>query len=86
VARQLLDPLQGDRVLLAVLKLSLGDLGRLRHFSDVAANDFRNVLTWAETPRLAGEPATYDELRDRESSRDLIADCPKTPVMRSQFT
>jgi hypothetical protein len=63
--RQVLDPLQGDRVLQAVLKLSLGDLGRLRHFSDGAAIDSRDVLTWAEAPRQAGEPASYDELRER---------------------
>ena len=64
-ARKVLDPLQDDRVLQAVLKLSLGDLGRLQHFSDIAAVDIRDVLTWAESPSREEEPASYDELRER---------------------
>jgi hypothetical protein len=56
---------RGDQVLQAVLNLSPGDLRRLRHFSDVAAIDSRDVLIWAEAPRQAGEPASYDELRER---------------------
>lgn len=64
-ARQVLDPRQEDRVLQAVLTLSLGDLGRLRHFSDIAAIDVRDVLAWAESPSPEGEPVSYDELRER---------------------
>ena len=63
-ARQVLDPRLEDRVLQAVLTLSLGDLNRLRHFSDVAAVNARDVLAWTESP-VTGEPASYDELRER---------------------
>jgi hypothetical protein len=64
-ACQILRPEQGDRVLRAVLKLSRGDLDRLQHFSDVAATDERDVLTWAESPSRSAEPASYGELRER---------------------
>jgi hypothetical protein len=63
-ARQVLDPRLDDQVLQAILTLSLGDLERLRHFSDVAAVDARDVLVWDGSP-VAGEPASYDDLRER---------------------
>ena len=37
-----------ERVQLAVLKLSGGDIERLRHGLDVARQDYRDVLYWAE--------------------------------------
>ena len=37
-----------DRVRRAILKLSEGDLGRLRHFREQADKDYRDVLWWAE--------------------------------------
>jgi hypothetical protein len=64
-ARAILRVEQGDRVLLAVLTLSEGDLGRLQHFSDAAAADFRDVLYWAEHPTTENEPRSYEELRKR---------------------
>ncbi len=54
-----------DRVRRAVLRLSEGDLTRLRHFSASAAQDYRDVLMWAENPPEADEPRTYAELRER---------------------
>jgi lipopolysaccharide export LptBFGC system permease protein LptF len=41
------------RVQLAVLKLSLGDLGKLRQYVETARTDYRDVLFWAETPQQA---------------------------------
>ena len=38
------------RIQLAVLKLSEGDLDRLAHYAEVAQQDFRDVLAWAEYP------------------------------------
>lgn len=39
-----------ERVRAAVLKLSEGDLRRLRHFVTAADKDYRDVLWWAEEP------------------------------------
>jgi hypothetical protein len=64
-AREILNPSQDDRVLLAVLALSEGDLERLQHYADAAEADYRDVLYWAETPRQPDEPRSYDELRER---------------------
>ena len=64
-ARRILNPIRGDRVLRAVLALSAGDLDRLRHFTEVAESEPRDVLRWAETPLRPGEPDSYEELRDR---------------------
>lgn len=49
-ARAVLRPEQPERILLAVLVLSGGDLERLRHFSAAATADYRDVLYWAESP------------------------------------
>jgi hypothetical protein len=54
-----------ERVRRAVLTLADGDIGRLRHFIDVAQQDYRDVLYWAEYPREPLEPRTYEELRER---------------------
>jgi hypothetical protein len=54
-----------DRVLLSILRLSEGDVERLRHFADVARRDWRDVVLWAETPRHEGEPTSWPELRRR---------------------
>jgi hypothetical protein len=64
-ARGLLNPRQDDRVLLAVLSLSEGDLERLRRYAEAAEADYRDVLYWAETPRQRDEPRSYEELRER---------------------
>jgi hypothetical protein len=64
-ARAILHVEQADRVLLAILALSDGDLGRLKHFSDAADADVRDVLYWAEHPPTDDEPRSYEELRER---------------------
>lgn len=38
------------RVQIAILRLSEGDLTKLRHNIDVAIQDFRDVLWWSDTP------------------------------------
>ena len=37
-----------ERVQLAILKLSNGDMGKLEHYCAMAKDDFRDVLYWAE--------------------------------------
>ena len=54
-----------DRVRRAVLNISNGDLGLVRHFTDVAGEDFRDALYWAEYPADPDQPKTYGELRAR---------------------
>ena len=39
-----------ERVQLAILKLSGSDIEKLRHDLDVARQDYRDVLYWAEYP------------------------------------
>lgn len=39
-----------SRVQVAILKLSDGDLGKLRHNIDIARQDYRDVLWWSELP------------------------------------
>jgi hypothetical protein len=73
-ARRIIEPVHDARVLAAVIALAEGDLGRLRHFSEAAQSDFRDVLYWAEGPPMQDEPKSYEELRRRlrlppESSR-----------------
>ena len=53
----------GQRVCLAVLKLSQGDEERLFHFLNEASIDFRDVLFWAEYDKNGKEiPNPYKEL------------------------
>lgn len=42
--------LERERVQLAILKLSEGELGQLRHYVKAAKTDYRDVLAWAEYP------------------------------------
>jgi hypothetical protein len=64
-ARRLLSPIRDDRLLHAILGMSDGDLERLQHFREVAEAEPRDVLLWAESPRDADEPRTYEDLRER---------------------
>jgi hypothetical protein len=45
-----------DRVHLAILKLSAGELGRLHHYVEAAKQDYRDVLAWAEYPEQFRAP------------------------------
>ena len=40
-----------DRVRMAVLKLSGSDLDKMRHYTQRAKQDYRDILAWAEYPR-----------------------------------
>ena len=44
--------------------LSAGDLDRLRHVTEIAETDPRDVPHWAETPRSPGESDSYEQVRD----------------------
>lgn len=46
-----------DRVCLALLELSEGDVGKLREALAVAKTDYRDVLVWAEERRNPVSPA-----------------------------
>jgi hypothetical protein len=39
-----------ERIQVAILKVSTGDLDRLRHNIEVARKDYRDVLWWSEVP------------------------------------
>ena len=38
----------GERVHMGILKLSEGDVSKLRHYVEQAQKDFRDILYWAE--------------------------------------
>lgn len=69
------------RVRVAALKLSQGDLGRLREAIDRARRDYRDVLAWAEYPeelerptwRLPPEEVQGIRARDLAQYRDWLA-------------
>ena len=54
-----------ERVLLATIKLAAGDLDKLQHAAEVAINDWRDVLYWAEHPIAPDEPRSWEELKGR---------------------
>jgi hypothetical protein len=54
-----------------VLKLSQGDLGKLREYLEVARTDYRDVLFWAETPeraKAAGERIVQSQRREAQDN------------------
>ena len=53
---------EADRVRRAVVQLADGDLGRLRYFTAVAKQDYRDVLMWAEYP-AASKDVTLADVR-----------------------
>lgn len=59
-----------ERVQLAILTLAKGDLGKLRHFTDAAKKDYRDVLMWAEYPSTP-EQAKVDRAAVGEILRTL---------------
>lgn len=69
------------RVRVAALKLSQGDLGRLREAVEHARRDYRDVLAWAEYPeelrrptwRLSAEEVNGIRARDLIQYRDWLA-------------
>ena len=85
-ARQILSVLNNssekgeDRVLLAVLKLSEGNLEKLHFYLEAAKSDWRDVLAWAEYPeemandtwKMNAEKATKIRERDRKQYLDWL--------------
>jgi len=60
-----------DRVRLAILKLSRGDLDLLRRFVAVAQRDFRDVLAPAECPRAFTAAFSWDTHADAARLAEL---------------
>lgn len=54
-----------ERVLLAIVSLSLGDRGRLARLAADAKRDWRDVVYWAEHPQEAQRSKTWEELQQR---------------------
>lgn len=63
-----------DRVLLAILKLSSGDVDRLRDLVKTACNDFRDVIAPAEYPRFWAIGLVAADKMDYEEKKRLIED------------
>jgi len=59
---------EGERVQLAILKLSEGNEEKLREFVAVAKRDYRDVLFWAENP----EEARLDTPEKRKRVRKMF--------------
>src|SRR5438093_5881346 len=45
-----------ERVQIAMLKLSAGDVDKLLHYVDAAKQDYRDVLYWTEYADQVGQP------------------------------
>ncbi|MBK8904771.1 MAG: hypothetical protein IPM53_26565 [Anaerolineaceae bacterium] len=63
------------RVQLAILKLSEGNVDKLREFVEVARTDYRDVLFWAETPeqaRAVGSRITQPQQEARKKFRRYV--------------
>jgi hypothetical protein len=61
-------------VLLAILKLSGGDVDRLRELVKTACNDFRDVIAPAEYPRMWAIGLVAAEKMNCEAKKRLIED------------
>jgi hypothetical protein len=59
---------EGERVQLAILKLSHGNEEKLREFVAVAKRDYRDVLFWADNP----EEAKLDTPEKRERIKKMF--------------
>jgi hypothetical protein len=78
------------RVQLAILKLSKGDFDALRKLTDHAFIDYRDLLYWAESPRVAnlGFGAAPDALKrakleDRKELNEWLEAMAGVPVKRT---
>jgi len=58
-----------ERVQLAIVTLSEGDLDKLRYFLGVAKQDYRDVLFWADNPA----EAKIDTPEKKRRMRELLA-------------
>ncbi len=51
-----------ERIVRAILLLSQGNLEKLKYYSKVADEDWRDLLYWAESQRNGEEPSNWTEL------------------------
>jgi hypothetical protein len=51
VLAPVVDGVEGERVAVSCLKLSDGDLLKLKDCASAALTDYRDILAWAESPR-----------------------------------
>ncbi len=79
-AREVLSPVlecpEPERIAVACLKLSDGDLARLKEYVDAATADYRDVLAWAEYPRqmrLGPSAPPADQARARREDMNEYA-------------
>jgi len=61
----------GDRVQMAVIKLSEGDFDRLPELIKTAKIDYRDVLAWAEYPREFGISASDMKLLSKGEAEEI---------------
>jgi hypothetical protein len=76
VLSRVLEGTEAERVAVACLKLSDGDLARLRKWVEAATADYRDVLAWAEYPRqmrLGPNAPPADQGRARREDMDEYA-------------
>lgn len=59
------------RIQLAILKLSQGDLEKLRDNLEVAKTDYRDTLAWAEYPEQMQSSASDQEVQERDRKQYL---------------
>ena len=62
---------EGERVQLAIVRLSEGDEAKLGYFLSVAKQDYRDVLFWADNPTEAKLDTPEKRRRVRESLQKL---------------
>lgn len=61
---------QRERVQLALLKLSGGDIAQLTDYLCVAKKDYRDVLAWAESPNAMSNPQMDPGSREQVDQAD----------------
>ena len=59
----------GERVQLAILKLSKGNVDKLLHYIEAATEDWRDVLYWAEYPNSAKVEFGRQQLQDASTAQ-----------------
>ena len=73
---------ESERVAVACLKLSDGDLERLKECVRAASTDYRDILAWAESPRqmrLGPSAPASDQIRARRQDAEEYARWLRSP-------
>jgi hypothetical protein len=61
------ESIQGrNRVLISILKLSDGDINKLRKYVEIAKTDYRDVIAWAEYPNYFENTMKNNKLSQKE--------------------